>query len=323
MVLRVEHLTKDFPTTRAVDDLTFELGEGTICGFVGPNGAGKTTTMRIVATLEEATEGDVWVEGVSIADDPYRVRRAMGFMPDHYGAYPALTVEDYLEFYARAYEVETKERPRRIAQIMDFTNLDRIRDKEVETLSKGMRQRLNLGRALVNDPKLLIMDEPAAGLDPRARVELRYLIRGLAERGKTVFVSSHILTELGEMCDALLIIDRGRCVKFGSFQDIQRELQEGFDIALRLIDASQASDLERFLVERPKIEDVRIGENGEVRFAFMGESDEIPPLMREMLNADFTVSEFRPQTLTMEDVFIQITEGEFGEAPEEEAAAAQ
>ena len=318
MVLRVENLTKDFPNTRAVNELSFELGESSICGFVGPNGAGKTTTMRIIATLEEPSAGRVWIEGMPIDEEPYRVRRRIGFMPDHYGSYPALTVEDYLEFYARAYEVDAKVRPRRIGQIMDFTGLDRIRDKEVETLSKGMRQRLNLGRALINDPKLLVMDEPAAGLDPRARVELRYLIRALAEQGKTVFVSSHILTELGEMCDSLLIIDKGRSITFGSFEQIQSGLQEGFDIAVRLTLVEKAEALERFLAERPDIENIRVDEGGRLRFSFSGEETDIPPLMREMLNADFPLIEFRPQTLTMEDVFIQITEGEFGDAPPRE-----
>ncbi len=310
-MLRVEHLTKQFGPMRAVDNLTFSLGRGRICGFVGPNGAGKTTTMRIIATLEEPTAGTVFVNESSIHEEPYKVRRLMGFMPDHYGTYPAMTCRDYLEFYARAYEVEKKVRKKRIDEIMDFTGLDKIGDKEVETLSKGMRQRLNLGRALVNDPDVLIMDEPAAGLDPRARVELRYLVRNLADMGKAVLISSHILTELSEICDTMLIIDHGRCVRFGTFDEIQQSIQQGAEVEMRLFDNDQVEALEQFLMERPNVEDIRPGESGRMGFAYLGEAEDISVLMRDMLNADFKVMEFRPKTMSMEDVFIHITQGEF------------
>ena len=312
-MLAVSNLTKDFANVRAVDDLSFELDEGRICGFIGPNGAGKTTTMRIIATLDEPTRGQIVVDGDSIFEEPYKVRRSIGFMPDHLGVYPSLTVRDYLEFYARAYEIEPKTRTPRLDGIMDFTGLDKLDGKFVEELSKGMRQRLNLGRALINDPKIMVMDEPAAGLDPRARIELRFLIKSLAEQGKTIFVSSHILTELAEICDHMLIIDQGRSVTFGSFDDIQGQLQEGFDITVKLIDGSEAERLERFLVERRAVESIRIGENGSVTFGFTDDKDHIPALMREVMEAGFGVIEFRPQTMSMEDVFIQITEGDNGE----------
>ncbi len=310
-MLKVEHLTKDFDTTRAVDDLSFELSAGRICGFVGPNGAGKTTTMRIIATLDEATQGEVWVDGHSVHHEPYLIRRRIGFMPDHYGTYPDLTVRDYLEFYARAYELPSDGRTRRVDQIMEFTGLDKIPAKKVETLSKGMRQRLNLGRALINDPLLLVLDEPAAGLDPRARVELRYLVKELARLGKTVFISSHILTELSEICDHLLIIDHGRQVRFGSFEEIQKGLCNAQEIHVRLLSAEAAPALERFLLERPGITHVAVHENGKVSFQFGTEADQVPALLRDMLNAGLPVIEFRPQTITMEEVFIQITQGEF------------
>ncbi|MBN1868769.1 ABC transporter ATP-binding protein [Candidatus Sumerlaeota bacterium] len=306
-MLKVDNLTKIFGKTRAVDDLSFELEEGDVCGFIGPNGAGKTTTMRIIATLEEPTDGQVRVGGESIHEEPYRIRRRIGFMPDHYGTYPDMTCRDYLEFYARAYEIEPKARARRIDGIMDFTGLGDIADKKVEELSKGMRQRLNLSRALINDPKLMVMDEPAAGLDPRARVELRYLIRNLAEQGKTVFVSSHILTELSEICDHMLIIDQGRKISFGSVEEIQRGLREGFEIRVRLVDPSQVEGLVRFLVQRPGIQDVRPGENGVLLFSLRDEAERIPALLREAVNEGFSVMEFRPETPTMEDVFMRIT----------------
>jgi ABC-2 type transport system ATP-binding protein len=310
-MLKVEYLTKDFPRVRAVDNLSFELQKGRVCGFVGPNGAGKTTAMRIIATLDEPTFGRIYVDDKSIAEYPYDIRRIIGFMPDHYGTYPDLSVTDYLEFYARAYEIPSPVRQRRIDQIMGFTGLDKIAEKEVETLSKGMRQRLNLGRALINDPQLLIMDEPAAGLDPRARIELRYLIKQLAEQGKTIFVSSHILTELGEICDDILIIDKGKKVAFGDVNEIQKSMQKTFEISVKILDAGQMQGLEKFLMERPGISNIRVKNHDSVIFTFSRETSEIPGLIREMTSQGFSVIEFKPQIMTMEDVFIQITQGEF------------
>ena len=308
-MLEVRNLTKDFTNVRAVDSLSFHLDAGSVCGFIGPNGAGKTTTMRIVTTLEEPTSGDVLVEGKSIFEDPYRVRKTVGFMPDHYGTYPSMHVCDYLEFYARSYDLHGRERKDRIDHIMGFTGLDNIDQKNVEDLSKGMRQRLNLGRALINDPQLMILDEPAAGLDPRARVELRYLIRELADAGKTIFVSSHILTELSEMCDSMLIIDHGKRITFGNFEDIQKELQDTLEIIIRLAGSERISELERFLSEKRDIHDVRIVDNEKITLTFGSAETEIPSLIREIIKAGFDVLEFRPQQLTMEEVFMQITVG--------------
>ncbi|MFP4380294.1 MAG: ABC transporter ATP-binding protein [Candidatus Sumerlaeia bacterium] len=310
-MLEVQDLTKDFGSLRAVEDLSFELEEGRICGFVGPNGAGKTTTMRIISTLEEPSSGHIRVDGLSLFEEPYKVRRKIGFMPDHYGAYPAMTCEDYLEFYARAYEVEPKLRKNRIEGIMSFTGLEKIAEKQVESLSKGMKQRLNLGRALINDPQLLIMDEPAAGLDPRARVELRFLVKSLAERNKTIFISSHILTELAEICDSMLIIDRGRTITFGAFEDIQKELQEGTEITIKLLSPDESEKLELFLSERENVLEIRSEPNGQITFAFADDISKAPMLLREILNAEFPVIEFRQGSLTMEDVFLKITEGTF------------
>jgi ABC-2 type transport system ATP-binding protein len=310
-MLQVDNLIKAFPNTLAVNKLSFHLKRGEICGFVGPNGAGKTTTMRMIATLEEPTAGEISLDGVSIFEDPYQVRRMIGFMPDHYGTYHGMTVRDYLEFYARAYEIDGSLRKNRIGDILEFTGLEQIEGKMVESLSKGMRQRLNLGRALVNDPKIMIMDEPAAGLDPRARIELRYLIKNLAERDKTVFVSSHILTELSEMCDRMLVIDKGSMITFGTLEDIQRGLQNALRIQVRLTHEDQKAGLERFLLERPGISDVVVEEGTTISFTLGEEMDKVPPLMKEILNAGFLVIEFKPCALTMEEAFIQITEGLF------------
>lgn len=310
-MLRVQNLTKVFPKVKAVNELSFELDAGRVCGFIGPNGAGKTTAMRIIATLDNPTEGDVYIDGKSIMEEPYAIRRIIGFMPDHYGTYPDLMVRDYLEFYARAYEINPDLRDKRIDNIMDFTGLIKIADKQVESLSKGMRQRLNLGRALINDPSLMIMDEPAAGLDPRARVELRHLIKRLSERGKTIFVSSHILTELQEICDDILIIDRGKMVTFGDLSDIQRKMQKTLEINVTILDEDKMPALERFLLERKGVDNVRLMKNNTAAFVFMDGQDNVPGFISDMINSGLPVIEFRPRMMTMEDVFIQITEGEF------------
>lgn len=312
-MLKVENLVKDFDKTRAVDHLSFELPEGGICGFVGPNGSGKTTTMRIICTLEQPTQGTIYVDGESILEKPYHTRRITGFMPDHYGTYPNLTCEDYMQFYARAYEVPADVRDKRIAEIMDFTGLGKISEKQVETLSKGMRQRLNLSRALINNPKLLILDEPAAGLDPRARIELRYLMQELARMGKTLFVSSHILTELSEVCDHILIIDHGRQVTFGSFDDIRSAMQQSFEVAISLATPGGVESLERFLLERATVGNVRVETDRRVVLSYGGVREQLPELLAAIVGEGYPVMEFVPKQMSMEDIFIQITEGEISD----------
>jgi ABC-2 type transport system ATP-binding protein len=235
-------------------------------------------------------------------------------MPDHYGAYPDMTIRDSLEFYARAYEIEPRQRSKRIDAIMDFTGLNRLNGKMVETLSKGQRQRLNLSRALLNEPMILILDEPAAGLDPRARIELRYLMLQLAEQGKTLFVSSHILTELAEICSEMLIIDKGKMLHFGSVAEVQGQMQKTLEISVRLLkDGDETARLEQFLVVRRNIADLRVLEGGDVNFSFQGDQSAIPELVREIVAAGFSLIEFKTLALSMEDVFMQITESESNE----------
>lgn len=313
-MLEVRNLTKQFGKFRAVDDLSFTLLPGRIYAFVGPNGAGKTTTMRMIATLEEPTAGEVYVDGLSIYEHPYEIRRRIGYMPDHYGTYPDLTIRDYLEFYARAYGIDPSLRSNRIDRIMDFTGLNKIDGKRVDTLSKGMMQRLNMGRGLLNDPKVLILDEPAAGLDPRARVELRFLLKQLADQGKTIFVSSHILTELAEMCDEMLIIDRGRMVSFGTVEHIQSQMQETVEISLRLVgEKEELERLEKWLLERAAVSQVTPRENMTLTFSFAGDKAQVPGLLRSIMYANFPVLEFKPIMLSMEDVFMQITQSDIEE----------
>jgi ABC-2 type transport system ATP-binding protein len=220
--LKVNNLHRHFGALRAVDGVDFEIPRGSVCGFVGANGAGKTTTMRILATLDHPTAGSAEVCGFDVVGKPAEVRRRIGWMPDQFGNYEHMTVLEYLDFYARALGYKGRERRARIDEVMQFTDLVPLADRFSNKLSKGMTQRLGLGRALIHDPEVLVMDEPAAGLDPKARVELKHLIRVLAADGKTIFISSHILSELGEMCDSLLFINNGRIVHHGDAESLKR-----------------------------------------------------------------------------------------------------
>jgi ABC-2 type transport system ATP-binding protein len=313
-MLEVRNLRKRFGKTWAVDGLNFTLQPGRIYAFVGPNGAGKTTTMRMIATLEEPTSGSIYINGQSVEEEPYAIRRMIGYMPDHYGVYPDLTIRDYLEFYARAYGIPRDIRNSRINNLMEFTGLDRIDGKRVDALSKGMMQRLNMGRGLLNDPRILVLDEPAAGLDPRARVELRYLLKQLAAQGRTIFISSHILTELAEMCDEMLIIDRGRQVMFGTVDQIQAEMQESVEISMKLLDpGDNAARLEQWLLEQPHVSDLSVSDNGSVRLNYPGDKHQCADLLTQIVKAGFPIIEFRPVLLSMEEVFMQITESEIVE----------
>ncbi|MDP7657496.1 MAG: ABC transporter ATP-binding protein, partial [Roseibacillus sp.] len=222
VAISVRNLFRYFGPLKAVDGISFDIPHGSVCGFVGANGAGKTTTMRMLATLDYPTMGSAEICGINVVNHPDKVRSLIGWMPDHFGNYEHMTVLEYLDFYARALGYTGNERRSRIEEVMAFADLVPLASRLSNKLSKGMTQRLCLGRALLHDPQVLIMDEPAAGLDPRARVELKHLIRILAEEGKTIFISSHILSELGEMCDSLLFINAGRIVHHGDAESLKR-----------------------------------------------------------------------------------------------------
>ena len=210
MKLEVKHLRKEFGKTVAVDDLSFTLHAGEILGMAGPNGSGKTTTMNIIATLDEPTSGDVLIDGVSVLEYPDAARRAIGFMPDYLPGQPDISAHEYIDFFARAYGFTGKNRKRRVNEIEEFTGVMPIRDKTLAALSRGMKQRVSLARALVHDPAILIMDEPANGLDPRARIEFRAYAKKVASQGKAVLVSSHILADLNDICTGCLVMELGR-----------------------------------------------------------------------------------------------------------------
>jgi ABC-2 type transport system ATP-binding protein len=311
--LEVRELHRFFGRLKAVNKVSFKAHPGQVMGFIGPNGAGKTTTMRILATLESPTAGDAFICGDSVVDYPDRVRHRLGFMPDAFGRYPNMNVVEYLDFFARAYGFKGQKRKDAVEHVLVFTELRKLAEKPINTLSKGMSQRLGLGRTLIHDPDVLILDEPAAGLDPRARVELRELIRLLAsELNKTVLISSHILTELGEICDSAVIIEAGEILASGSIKDLlqlrrqARGRQSHASIELTL--AEPSDELEKWLVQQPHVSDVSITVTG-AHFEFSGTPIDQHNLLKAMVNAGLPVLEFRGKVESLEDAFMDLTRG--------------
>src|SRR5204863_678907 len=250
-MLELDGLVRAFGGVRAVAHVSFSVERGQVLGFIGPNGAGKTTTMRILATLDTPQSGDARIGGYSVLDDPEKARRITGFMPDYAGVYANTTVTEYLDFFARAYDLRGDARRKAVANIIDFMSIGDLRDRHVESLSKGLKQRVALGRAIIHDPQLLILDEPAANLDPRARIEFRTLIRELAADGKTVLLSSHILTELSEVCDAVAVIEKGKILATGTVEEIMTGLKQQRVLAVRF--AGERDLAARFLLEQPGV----------------------------------------------------------------------
>ena len=307
MRLSVVHLKRYFGDVKAVDDLSFQVQSGEIYGFVGPNGAGKTTTMRILATLDEPTAGDALLDGVSVVQQPEVARRAIGYMPDHLPAHRDMTVDDYLDFFARAYGLKGRKRRRTVASIQQFTNLTGIRDKLIHVLSKGMKQRLSLARALIHDPDVLILDEPAAGLDPRARIELRELLLLLAGQGKAVLISSHILTELAEICHGAVILEHGRMIRAGSMRELLQAEEPHTIVRLRGLEP--AEQLLREALTVPHVEAARpIGEELEVEI--VGGEVEAAEVLAALIGAGHRIVCFKPRRGGLEDVFMSVTRGD-------------
>lgn len=310
-VLKVCRLSRHFGRLKAVDDISFQALPGQVMGFIGPNGAGKTTAMRMLATLDLPTSGDAFVCGFSVIDDPDQVRHRLGFMPDSFGKYVNLTVVEYLDFFSRAYGHRGDQRRDAVERVLVFTELRKIANKKITTLSKGMSQRLGLGRTLIHDPQILILDEPAAGLDPRARVELRELIRLLSTQlKKTVLISSHILTELGEICDSTVIIEAGKILAAGTVGDLQassrKVVAQDRLLSIRLL--GHADQAERWLVQHPLVDSALVT-SGTILVQFTGTPEQRVELLREMIQQGFPVVEFGGKIETLEDIFMSITQG--------------
>ena len=307
MQVNIVHIKKYFGATRAVDDISFTFSSGEIVGFVGPNGAGKTTTLRILATLDEPTSGDATIDGISIVEAPENARRLIGYVPDALPTHRDISVHDYLDFFARAYGLAGTQRKQVVESIEGFTNLTGIREKTLYALSKGMKQRVSLARALVHDPAVLLMDEPAAGLDPRARVELRELLRVLSGQGKAILISSHILTELSEICDGAVIIEQGKIVASGNLQEIDSPGAEQCTVVIRSL--NRQDDLYKAMLLIPSVTTVnRLGDEIEAKIS--GSQDTCSELLENLVQSGYRIVEFKQRGSDLESVFMNVTKGE-------------
>ena len=345
MKTEVRNLTRVFGKNTAVDNISFSFEDGNIFGFIGPNGAGKTTTIRIMATLDLATSGDVFYDGVSATLYPEAVRRVVGYMPDSLPGYKDIQVWEYLDFFARSFGLKGAERTRALNDIIDFTNLGELRNKFLYALSKGMKQRVSLARALIHNPKVLIMDEPAAGLDPRARLELRTLLKILAEQKKAIFLSSHILSELQEICDGAVIIEQGKLLSAGTLGELLSNVTGAPAPAPETVTASHAAEVSGEtasgaasvppsqhegppavsivlktprgggeavrlkLLEHPLTKSVDLVDDDEVRAVVQGTDAEVSSVVGTVFAANLTILSFTRNQMGLEELFMKITQG--------------
>lgn len=305
-MIEIKNFTKKFGKLTAVDDLTLKIGGEQICGFIGPNGAGKSTTIRFLATLSPATAGDATIAGHSVKKAPREVRRAIGYMPEEFGVYEGMRVWEYLDFFGAAFGVKSAERGKIIADMLELVDLTHKRDDFVQALSRGMKQRLCLAKSLVHNPKVLILDEPASGLDPRARIEFKALLKQLRSMGKTVLISSHILSELADLCDTVAIIERGKLLTYGAIKEIGDKLRENRRLEIMLPETS--GTLSEMLDAHPDvIEYEEFG--GHYTLDWTGDNAAIIELNQKMVIAGIPIITVRELETNIEDMFMKITTG--------------
>lgn len=305
-MIEINGLKKNFGTFHALKGIDFSIKKGTVFGFVGPNGAGKSTTMSILATLMLPSEGTAKVDGMDVTEQPHEVRKKIGYMPDFFGVYDQLKTDEYLHFYGGSYGIPRKEREQLIPQLLELVNLSDKRDAYVDSLSRGMKQRLCLARCLVHDPELLILDEPASGLDPRARIEMREILKELKSMGKTIIISSHILPELAEMVDEIGVIEHGEMVAVGNINHIQQQLMAKRQLSIKT--SSRQDELKQFLNDQPHVQGVFVdGQTLEVQFS--GQDVEQAALLKAILLAGFEVISYQEAQTDLEDIFLAITKG--------------
>lgn len=303
------NLTKKYGSFTALNELNLKIEKGTVFGFVGHNGAGKSTTFSILATLLAPTSGAAYVNGYDVTTEPKKVRNHIGYMPDFFGVYDQFKTVEYLDFYGASYGISAAERRLLIPQLLELVNLSNKSDVYVDVLSRGMKQRLCLARSLIHDPEVLILDEPASGLDPRARIEMREVLKELKNMGKTILISSHILPELAQMCDELGVITNGELVASGSVASIQNQLQ-----ANKVINVKLASDVEKavsFFEDDPRVSTITKNEKytDMLSFAFTGSDAEQIELLKKALDSGLAILGFSQEESNLEDVFLEITKG--------------
>lgn len=313
LIIETRALVKKFGKFTAVNELSLEVPAGSIYGFVGPNGAGKTTTMRMLTTLTRPTSGEAFVAGHSVTSEPRAVRRSIGYMPDEFGVYDDMRVWEYLDFFAACYDIPESERRRLIEDLLELVDLSHRRDDMVDKLSRGMKQRLSLARTLAHDPSVLILDEPASGLDPRARVEIRELLVELAKMGKTIFFSTHILADVSEICTHIGIVEAGQMIAQGSMDDMRAQLQPHREITVTLRDEAAVETLKRVVSSIPEVLGVTDLEpksgRFRVRIDFAGNDDGVADLNMKITQANIAILGFAEETKDLEAMFMRVTKG--------------
>lgn len=305
-MIEIQNLTKTYGGFDALKNVNLSISKGTVFGFVGPNGAGKTTTMSILATLLAPTSGSARVGGFEVTEQPHEVRKRIGYMPDFFGVYDQFKTTEYLHFYGASYGIPRAEREQLIPQLLELVNLSDKKDAYVDSLSRGMKQRLCLARCLVHDPEVLILDEPASGLDPRARIEMREILKELKLMGKTIIISSHILPELAEMVDEIGVIEHGVMVAQGKVSDIQNRLRVKRVLHIRVLERSE--ELAERLRDEAHVSQVFHDETG-VHVHFGGGDAEQSRLLGGIISAGYQVISFHEAQSNLEDVFLEITKG--------------
>lgn len=305
-VVHIDNLRVSYGRVQAVRGISLEIPKGEVYGFIGPNGAGKSSTMKVLATLLTDFRGRAEVSGINVARDPHAVRERIGYMPDFFGVYEDLTALEYLHFFAAAYRIERSKRKSVVGDVLELTDLTGKADSPVDGLSRGMKQRLALARVLLHDPELLLLDEPASGLDPRARIEVRELLKALKEMGKTILISSHILHELEQLCTRIGIIEQGQMVAQGSLDDIYRQLQIMRLVHVRLIEPTD--DMADKVRQLPGVSSVEEQVN---RWAIKLQDGEtaVEDLHQGLVKLNARVHMFQPEAMDMETVFMKLTEG--------------
>ncbi|MDF2890752.1 MAG: hypothetical protein K0R80_1119 [Clostridia bacterium] len=305
-MLEIKNLHKRYGKFYAVNGLDLSIPEGEIFGFVGPNGAGKSTTMKIICGLLTATSGEITVDGVDALRHNNKIKEDIGYMPDFFGVYDDLKVDEYLDFYASVYKVKDANKNKMITDLLELVDLGNKRDAYVDNLSRGMKQRLCLARSLIHNPKLLILDEPASGLDPRARVEMKAILRNLKDMGKTILISSHILSELAEMCTSIGIIDNGKIVISGTVTEIMQQIYSKKLIKIKVND--KLEEAVTILKEFPFIDKITTGEN-QIQAAFDGGEEDMSRVLYSLVTRSIPVATFAQLDGNLEDVFMKVTKG--------------
>ncbi len=306
--IEIDDMVKRYGRTTAANGLSMHVPRGSIFGFVGPNGAGKTTTIRTLATLQKPDSGSVKLDGIDVLVDPGSVRDRVGYMPDFFGVYDSLTVGEYLDFYGASHRIPLSRRRQLCDELLELVDLTDKRHEPVEVLSRGMKQRLGLARCLIHDPKVLLLDEPASGMDPRARIELREILRELSKLNKTILISSHILPELAEMCTDIGVIRAGEIIAEGSVDAVIAALSRGPQLRVRVLHPTQAEPAWAVIQADGACDDLEMDDDHTVSAAFEGGDRELAELLSRLMARGIQVTAFALERGTLEDIFLHVTE---------------